>query len=35
MQVGSSSKGIYYYKMCSKAGHNKRIYKKNVVEVEN
>jgi hypothetical protein len=35
MQVGSSSKGIYYCKACSKAGHNKHTCKNNAVEVDN
>jgi hypothetical protein len=34
VQVGSSNKGVYYYKMYSKAGYNKRTCKNNAVEVE-
>jgi hypothetical protein len=34
VEAGSSNKGVCRCKMCSKAGHNKRTYKNNTVEVE-
>jgi hypothetical protein len=34
VEAGSSSKGIYYYKMYSKVGHNKCTCKKDAAEVE-
>jgi hypothetical protein len=34
VEAGSSNKGVYCCKTCSKAGHNKRTYKKDAVEVE-
>jgi len=34
VQAGSSSRGIYRCKACSKAGHNKRTCKKDTIEVE-
>jgi hypothetical protein len=35
VQAGSSSKGVHCCKTCSKAGHNKRTCKKDIVEADN
>jgi hypothetical protein len=35
VQVGSSSKGVYYCNIYSKAGYNKCMCKKDTVEVDN